>query len=292
MNHTAVIGAGTMGVQIALLLALHEHDVTLIERDESTRRSALERADAGLARHASRGRISHDAAEAARARIEVHADLDAVAGAGLVIEAITEVRDLKRDLLAGLDRLLEPDALLASNSSSFVPSSLATGIVHKERFLNIHFFNPVLTMRAVEIIGGPDTAVAAVTRATALVESLGKVPVVLKKEIPGFIANRILNAVRDEALRLCEGGYAGIETIDQACRLALGYPMGPFELMDLTGIDIGNATKKARFAETGDPADAPSRTVTRLVQQGTLGRKTRRGFYHYDENLRRGEPAI
>src|SRR5690606_27175215 len=128
MNHTAVIGAGTMGVQIALLLALHEHDVTLIERDESTRRSALERADAGLARHASRGRISHDAAEAARARIEVHADLDAVAGAGLVIEAITEVRDLKRDLLAGLDRLLEPDALLASNSSSFVPSSLATGI--------------------------------------------------------------------------------------------------------------------------------------------------------------------
>jgi 3-hydroxybutyryl-CoA dehydrogenase len=120
---------------------------------------------------------------------------------------------------------------------------------------------------------------------------IGKTPVLLEKEIPGFIANRILNAVRDEAIFLLENGYASVTSIDTACRTALGYPMGPFELMDLTGIDIGYYTKVGRYAETGDPADAPSTTITALVERGDLGRKTGRGFYTYESNGTKIEEA-
>lgn len=292
MERVVVVGAGAMGVQIAVLCALRGYEVTVLEHDEPTRRSAPERVAQRIARQVARGRVAQGDADAALSCILVRAELGAAEGVRVAIEAVTEKRDVKRGVLAGLDRVLPPGALLASNSSSFVPSSLTTDLVDKRRFVNIHFFNPVLAMQCVEIIAGPDTAPETVERATAFVESLDKIPVVLKKEIPGFVANRILNAVRDEALRLYEGGYADIDMIDLACRHALGYPMGPFELMDLTGIDIGYYTKTARFEETGDPAEAPSKTVALLVERGTLGQKTGQGFYHYDSDSRRGEPAV
>jgi 3-hydroxybutyryl-CoA dehydrogenase len=138
-------------------------------------------------------------------------------------------------------------------------------------------------------VRGTATSDTTVRLVVELARRIGKVPVVVEKEIPGFIANPILNAVRDEAIGLLEGGYAGVEAIDTVCRTALCYPMGPFELMDLTGIDIGYLTKQARFAETGDPKDAPSASVTALVEAGHLGRKTGRGWYRYDEHGKRDE---
>jgi 3-hydroxybutyryl-CoA dehydrogenase len=147
----------------------------------------------------------------------------------------------------------------------------------------MHFFNPALVMKCVEVVRGPDTSDETVQVTVELARRLGKVPVVLNREIPGFIANRILGAVRDEAIFLLENGIASVEDIDTACRTALGYPMGPFELMDLTGIDIGYLTKKDRFAESGDPKDQPSKSVSALVERGELGRKTGRGWYEYDE---------
>lgn len=292
MQRVIVVGAGAMGVQIALLCALRGYACTIVELDERSRGTALERARERVARQVAAGRVESEDADAALARIDVRADPGPLGDVEVAIEAITEQREAKRAVLAHLDRVLPPSAILASNSSSFVPSSLTTDLGTPERFVNIHFFNPVLAMRCVEIIAAPDTAAQTVARATAFVERLDRIPVVLKREIPGFIANRILNAVRDEALRLYEGGYADIDMIDLACRHALGYPMGPFELMDLTGIDIGYLTKTARFEETGDPADAPSATVRGLVERGTLGRKSGQGFYHYDAELRRGEPAL
>jgi 3-hydroxybutyryl-CoA dehydrogenase len=140
-------------------------------------------------------------------------------------------------------------------------------------------------MRCVEVVRGPDTSDATVDTVVALTEQLGKQPVVLRKEIPGFVANRILGAARDEAIFLLEQGVASVEDIDAACRTALGYPMGPFELMDLTGIDIGYHAKLARHAVTGDPRDLPSRTVTELVERGELGRKTGKGFYTYPDKI-------
>jgi 3-hydroxybutyryl-CoA dehydrogenase len=147
----------------------------------------------------------------------------------------------------------------------------------------MHFFNPALVMRCVEVVGSDDTSPETMETVTALARRLGKEPVVLHKEIPGFVANRILGAVRDEAISLLEQGVSSVEDIDTACRTALGHPMGPFELMDLTGIDIGYHAKLARHDVTGDPRDLPSRTVTELVERGDLGRKTGKGFYSYED---------
>jgi 3-hydroxybutyryl-CoA dehydrogenase len=278
-----VVGAGAMGSQIALVAALSGYDVRLADLDATALARAEQQLRDRMATQVAKGRRTSEEVDAAFARLALHADLPAAAdGVHLVIEAVVEDLAVKRDLFATLGELCPHDAILASNTSSFVPSRLADASGRPERFLNLHFFNPALVMKCVEVVRGPQTSDEVVARSVAFVESLDKLPVVLEKEIPGFVANRILNAVRDEAIRLHEAGIASVEAIDTACRTALGYPMGPFELMDLTGIDIGYLTKKARYAETHDPADLPSRTVTELVEAGHLGRKTGRGFYTYD----------
>ena len=203
--------------------------------------------------------------------------------ADMVIEAAVEKLDVKRALFADLDRVAPPHAILATNSSSIVSSRIADATGRPDRVCNVHFFNPALIMKCVEVVRGPQTSDDTVAISVELARRLGKTPVVLDREIPGFIANRILGAVRDEAIYLLENGIASVQDIDTACRTALGYPMGPFELMDLTGIDIGYLTKKDRYAESGDPKDQPSKSVTALVERGELGRKTGRGWYDYDE---------
>lgn len=284
MERVLVAGAGAMGSQIAMVCALAGFEVALHDLDAAALARADERLRDRMARQVAKGRRSDDEVAAAFARLRGDTDLSALTDVDLVIEAVVEKLDVKRSLFADLDQRCPAGTILASNSSSFVPSSMASATSRPDRFVNLHFFNPALVMRCVEVVRGPATSDATVAAAVDLVERLGKLPVVLDKEIPGFVANRILNAVRDEAIRLLEGGYASVEAIDAACRTALGYPMGPFELMDLTGIDIGYLTKQARFEETGDPADAPSETVRAKVEAGHLGRKTGRGFYTYDEH--------
>lgn len=278
-----VVGAGAMGSQIALVAALAGHDVRLADLDAEGLARAERQLRDRMAAQIVKGRRTPEEVGGAFARLDLHTDLALAAEeVDLVIEAVVEDLEVKRQLFARLGEHCRPDTILASNTSSFVPSRLADAAAYPQRFVNLHFFNPALVMKCVEVVRGPETSDDVVARSVAFVEGLGKQPVVLDKEINGFVANRILNAVRDEAIWLHEGGYASVESIDLACRTALGYPMGPFELMDLTGIDIGYRTKKARFAETGDPADLPSRTVTELVEAGHLGRKSGRGFYTYD----------
>jgi 3-hydroxybutyryl-CoA dehydrogenase len=204
-----------------------------------------------------------------------------------VIEAALEDLEVKREVFARLDKITPAHAILTTNSSAIVSSRLADATGRPDRVANMHFFNPALVMACVEVVRGPATSDATVDAVVALATHLGKEPVVLRKEIPGFVANRILGAVRDEAILLLENGIASVEDIDTACRTALGHPMGPFELMDLTGIDIGYRAKLARHATSNDPRDLPSRTVTELVERGELGRKTGEGFYTYDDQGRR-----
>ncbi len=286
-----VAGAGAMGSQIAVVCALAGLEVGLYDVDPAM----LTRADRELrdrmSKQIAKGRRTAAEVDDAFARLRMDTALSALTGVDLVIEAVVEKLEVKRALFAELDQRCPPGTILASNSSSFVPSQMAHATARPDRFVNLHFFNPALVMRCVEVVRGPETSDATVEAAIDLVERIGKLPVVLDREIPGFVANRILNAVRDEAIGLLEGGYASIEAIDTACRTALGYPMGPFELMDLTGIDIGYLTKQARFEETGDPADAPSATVRAKVEAGHLGRKTGRGFYTYDEHGNRTRPT-
>lgn len=280
----AVIDAGAMGAQIAGVIALSGRAVALADTSGEALGRAADTLRGRWASRVAKGAMTEDERDAAYERILFCDNVaEAVADVGLVIEAVIEKLDVKRDLLVQVDGAARAGTVIASNSSSFVPSSMADAVGEAGRFLGLHFFNPALVMRCVEVVAGPATDPQVIADATRFVEQIGKEPVVLRKEINGFVANRILNAVRDEAIHLMEGGYASVTDIDRACRTALGYPMGPFELMDLTGIDIGYLTKQARYAESGDPKDAPSRTVSALVEAGQLGRKSGRGFYVYDD---------
>jgi len=280
-----VIGAGAMGAQIAGVIARSGRDVVLADTSAEALQRALAMLDSRWESSVTKGRMTAEAKLTAYQRISTTTEpVAGCAQADLVIEAIIERVDAKRDLFAAIGETTPVGAVLSTNSSSFVPSQIADVVPNPGRFLGLHFFNPALVMKCVEVIAGPDTDPQILDAATKFVEQIDKGPVVLRKEINGFVANRILNAVRDEAIHLLEGGYASVTDIDRACRTALGYPMGPFELMDLTGIDIGYLTKTARFEATGDTRDAPSRTVTDKVRAGHLGRKTGRGFYLYDEH--------
>lgn len=293
IERVLVVGAGTMGSQISLVcaragLTVRCHDIHE-DRLETARREIRERS----ARDVARGRRSRDDEESAWRRVTFGNDLaELAADVDFVIEAAVEKLDVKHSLFAELDTLVAPRAILATNSSSFIPSQLADATSRPDRVCNVHFFNPATVMECVEVVAGPLTSTETVSAAVELVRMLGKTPVVLDKEIHGFIANRILNAVRDEAIYLYENGIGTVDAIDTACRTALGYPMGPFELMDLTGIDIGYLSKQQRYSETGDMRDAPSKSVTRLVEQGRLGRKAGHGWYTYDTNGRRIAPSL
>jgi len=284
VNHVVVVGAGAMGSQIGMVCALAGLRVTVTDIAEPALAKAETEQRQRLSRDVSKGRRTQEEVGAAFARLTFSTDLIAAAStADYVIEAAVEKLDIKRALFADLDRAAPPHAILATNSSSIVSSRIADATNRPDKVCNLHFFNPALIMKCVEVVRGPATSDRTVTTSVELVERLGKTPVVLNREIPGFVANRILNAVRDEAIYLLENGIASVNDIDTACRTALGYPMGPFELMDLTGIDIGYLTKQDRFAQTGDPKDQPSRSVAALVERGELGRKTGKSWYTYDE---------
>jgi 3-hydroxybutyryl-CoA dehydrogenase len=284
IRHIVIVGAGAMGSQIGMLCALAGFDATITDLQADALDRAHHELRQRLARDIEKGRRTRDEVDVAFGRVQFSTDLaTAATTADYVIEAAVEKLDVKRQLFADLDRVAPAPAILATNSSSIVSSRIADATGRPDRVCNLHFFNPALVMKCVEVVRGPDTSDETVEVSVALARRLGKVPVVLNREIPGFIANRILGAVRDEAIFLLENGIASVEDIDTACRTALGYPMGPFELMDLTGIDIGYLTKKDRFAESGDPKDRPSKSVSALVERGELGRKTGRGWYAYDQ---------
>jgi len=280
-----VVGAGAMGSQIAMVCALAGHPTTVTDLSADALDRASTQLRGRLDRDVSKGRRTAQDVAAAFARLSFRTDLDtAAATVDLVIEAAVEDLQVKRELFARLDRVTPPHTILTTNSSAIMSSQLADATGRPDRVANMHFFNPALVMRCVEVVRSPDTSDATVDAVVALTHQLGKQPVLLNKEIPGFVANRILHAMRDEAIHLLEEGVASVQDIDLACRTALGHPMGPFEVADLAGVDIGYRAKLARHAVTGDPRDLPSRTVTEMVERGELGRKTGKGFYRYDSD--------
>lgn len=283
VRRVLVVGAGSMGAQIVMSVALAGFDAILYDLDGGALDRALLMLHERLDHSVAKGRLTERQRNEAFERLMTSRDLAASSSdADFVIEAVVEKLEVKRGLFAELGRLCPPRTVLTSNSSGFVPSAMADASARADRFANMHFFNPALVMRCVEVVRGPETSDETVATVVTVAERMGKAPVVLDREIPGFVANRILNAVRDEAVALYEAGVASIEAIDAVCRGALGHPMGPFELQDLTGLDVGYLTKQARYAESGDPSDLPSRSLAERVERGDLGRKTGRGWYAYD----------
>lgn len=279
-----VVGAGNMGHQIALSAALAGYRVKCTDISREMLEKAGQFAVSYLAERVKKGRLSEEAAAAARRNISFTGVLrDAASDADLVIEAIVEKLEAKRAIFARMDEICPEHTILTTNSSYIVSSKVAdvTGRPHK--VCNMHFFNPALVMKLVEVVKGPHTAEETAVSVMEVARKMGKVPVLLQKEIYGFLVNRILTAIRREALYIYDLGVASYEDIDTAVVNALGHPMGPFRLMDLTGIDLAYRIAMERYRETGDPALKPSPVIVEKYVKGEWGRKTGKGFYTYGD---------
>ena len=278
----AVVGAGSMGAQIAQQAALHGVVVMLHDQDRAQLRKAAESNRRHLQRRVEKGKLSKADADAAHGRVVLITDLGgAVQQADLVIEAVFEDLEIKRTIFRELDRLAPDGAVLASNSSTIGISKLAAETTRPEMCLNMHFFFPVLVMELVEIVRGPQTSDAAVERAMEVARTMGRTPVLLNKEIDGFIVNRILHAATQEAYRLLDAGVASFEDIDTAVEKGLNWPMGPFRLGDFSGLDVTYKARLHMFRTTGDERYRPSPQLEAKVKEGKLGRKTGEGWYRY-----------
>jgi 3-hydroxybutyryl-CoA dehydrogenase len=272
-----VLGAGAMGAGIAQVAAVNGHSVVVVDAEEA----ALARAEK---------RIKEKAPDAAgRVRFE-RQDVVAFAKCGIVIEAVVERLDVKREVFAGLERLVADDCVLATNTSSLSVTAIASACRRPERVIGVHFFNPAPVMPLVEIVPGRSTAADVTTRTRALVDGWNKVTV-LASDTPGFIVNRVARPFYGESLRILDEGIADPATIDWAMRELGGFRMGPFELMDFIGLDVNFAVTNSVFQGLFyEPRYRPSLTQQRLVEAGMLGRKTRRGFYDYREGATRPQP--
>ncbi len=284
VNRILVCGAGAMGRQIAMVCALGGYSVTVWDIDTQMLEQAQQELRSRMDRRVEKGQQTRSQVDDAFGRLDMVTELEGPAGAAdYVIEAVVEKVDVKRELFARLDRVAPPHAVLATNSSTIVSSRVADATDRPDRVCNMHFFNPALVMRCVEVVRNAQTSDAAVDTTVELTRRIDRTPVVLNKEVTGFVANRILLALRDEAIRLYEDGVSSIADIDTACRSALGHPMGPFELQDLTGIDVGYYVKMARFQESGDPADHPQSSIVDRFERNELGRKTGKGWYDFGD---------
>ena len=292
IKHVGVVGAGAMGSQIAMVTALSGFSVFLqdisiesIQKAEAFLREQMER-------RVKKGKFTEEQVKSAFENLTFTTKLEDLKNTDIVIEAIVEKLEAKQALFTQLDRILSEHTILASNSSTIVSSKLASSVSRAEKVCNIHFFNPVLVMDLVEVVKGPHTSDETAEKSMAFIKSIGKIPVLLKKEISGFVANRILAKLMDEAVYLYENGYASHEEIDLIVTKALNHPIGPFALMDLTGLDVNYFVRMQRYKESGEEKDKPAVIVAEKVEKGELGKKTGKGFYEYDENGKRIEVRV
>lgn len=281
IRHILVVGSGAMGSQIGLLAALAGYRVAVQDISEEMLAAAKDQLASRLQASVAKGKASADDADATLARMSFTTDLAAVAGTDFVIEAATERLDIKQQIFARLGELAPAHAILATNSSTLGSSKVAEASGRPEQVCNMHFFNPALVMKCVEVVRHPQTSNATVEVTLELARRLGKEPVLINQEVPGFVANRLMAAVQKEALALHAAGVASLEDIDATAKTALGHPMGPFELMDMVGLDVIDFIARATYDETADEADRPHPAITDLVAKGRLGRKTGGGWYDY-----------
>ncbi len=280
-----VTGAGQMGSQIAMQAALHGFDVALHDISEEQLENAMAGNRKQLDRRVQKGKLQQTEVDAALARLTTTTSLEEAAkDADFVIEAIVEILDEKKTIFRELDRLTPEHAVLATNSSYLGNSQIAGETARPEKVVNMHFFFPPLVMKLVEVVKGEKTSDETAQLAAELARRIGKEPVILHKELPGFLVNRILRAISNEAYFLLENGVASFADIDRACELGLNHPMGPFKLGDFSGLDIGYNARLEVYRTTGDENDRPPASLERRVKRGDLGRKSGRGFYDYSTN--------
>lgn len=278
--NVAVIGAGTMGSGIAQTCALAGHDVVLLD----TSHEALQRADAAirtsLARMIKKESIGEDAAVETVTRVEFRHGISGLESAGVVIEAVFESLEVKREVWGQLAAVTSDGALLATNTSSLSVTAIAEFSGRPERFCGMHFFNPVPMMALVEVVRGLRSREETVEQARAFAEGIGKTPIVCEDK-PGFIVNRLLVPYINDAAHALAEGVASAEDIDKAMKLGANMPIGPLALADLVGLDVCLAATESLLSEFGDPKFRVAPVLRQLVRAGRLGRKSGEGFYNY-----------
>lgn len=280
MKKIWVIGSGIMGSGIAQTFCQAGYRVSIMDVDEQRLQKALKDIEWSLNKLEEKQMLKNTAADIF-SRIKAENNFSAAGDADMVIEAVFEDLILKQDIFKDLESICRSDTIFATNTSSIPITDISVAIKHPQRFVGIHFFNPVHKMKLVEIIKSLATSDDTVEKVRQIILKIEKEPVVVNRDSAGFIVNRINGMAFLEALRLLEKGVATVEDIDKAMRLGLGNPMGPFELMDLVGLDVVLSARVNIYNETREPAHFPPVILRNMVKAGYLGRKTGRGFYEY-----------
>ncbi|NNU82820.1 3-hydroxybutyryl-CoA dehydrogenase [Geobacillus sp. BMUD] len=278
-----IVGAGTMGSGIANLAALSGFNVILVDIDEPMLQKARSRMEAFMDKSVAKGKLTTEQKHEALERVKGSTNLQEMRQADVIIEAVIENMEVKKEVFSQLDNIAAEHTILATNTSSMSITEIASATNRPSQVVGMHFFNPPQLMKLVEVVRGYKTSDETVEQAKELARKLGKEPVEVKKDSPGFIVNRIMIPQFIEAIRLVEEGVASMEDIDKAVTLGLNYPMGPFTLQDFAGVDIGLHVMDYFYEEFKDDRFAAPLLLRQLVRSGRLGRKTGAGFYDYDD---------
>jgi 3-hydroxybutyryl-CoA dehydrogenase len=287
VERVGVVGAGTMGAGIAQIAALGGYETRLHDPVSAALEAGVERLRRALAKGAEKNRWSETDAAAASARVGSATSLGDLGECDLVVEAAPEDLELKRELFAALAETCGPETILASNTSSLPVTAIASEVPYADRVVGMHFFNPPALMKLVEVVATESSGKAALEATTEVGRRMGRTPI-RAKDSPGFIANRLARPYSLESLRMLAEGIADAETIDRVCRLGGGFRMGPFELIDLIGLDVNLSVARSFYSQGGEPERwRPSAIQEQMVGEGRLGRKNGRGFYEYSEGPHR-----
>ncbi|MFE1175659.1 3-hydroxyacyl-CoA dehydrogenase family protein [Streptomyces sp. NPDC058773] len=277
----AVIGAGLMGSGIAQVSAQAGWDVVLRDVTDEALARGKGGIEASYEKFVAKGKLEASAAEQALARITTSTDLEAAADADIVVEAVFERIEIKREIFQALDKLVKDEAVLASNTSAIPITKIAAATSRPERVVGTHFFSPVPMMQLCELVRGYKTSDETLATAREFAESVGKTCVVVNRDVAGFVTTRLISALVVEAAKLYESGVASAEDIDTACKLGFGHAMGPLATADLTGIDILLHATDNIYTESQDEKFAPPEIMRRMVDAGDIGRKSGQGFYEH-----------
>jgi len=276
-----VIGTGIMGSGVGQLCAQQGYDVTLVDISDDIVGKAREKVKTGLNRRVEKGKITQEDMESVISRMNWSTDMDQARECDFVVEAISENIDVKKEVFAKLDSICSPETILASNTTALSVSEIASATSRPDKVIGMHFFNPAVIMKLVEIIRGEKTSEDTIAVTKKFAEDLGKVPIATAKEAPAGIVSRVLAGMLNEAAAVYADGIASPQDIDEAMKLGAGLPMGPLALIDMIGLDIHLAKMETLYAKLKDERYRPPEIIRKMIADGKLGRKAGEGFYKY-----------